>query len=43
MSHALSEAWEYSLEVVRKWGMITMGHFSKFDITGVDVMTTCFP
>jgi len=43
MSHALSEAWEYSLVVVRKWGVITMGHFNQFDIKGMAVVTTCFP
>jgi len=43
MSHAVSKAWEYSLEVVRKWGMITVGHLNKFDVTGVVVVTTCIP
>lgn len=43
MSHAVSKAWEYNLEVVKKLGTITVGHLNKFDITGVVVVTTCIP
>jgi len=43
MSHVVSKAWEYSLEVARKWGMMTVDHSNKFDMTGVVVVTTCIP
>jgi len=43
MSHVVSKAWEYSLEVVRKWGMMTVDRSNKFDMTGVVAVTTCIP